>query len=188
MVYLHLIAPIRFDGWFKKIFQHLCGEHCCPNVVVVTTHWNCATALARPEWEARENNFCEDELIWGDMITKGASCLRYDGTCESSKNIIEVCLCKSGPNPPHFGKSRTNPPHFVSELQKGVTSDDIILPILEEATSRPRVPRDAEGQAEVEKEVQRLRQFYELEYEDYPEEEGAIKAGNGSLEYWGKDW
>ena len=112
------------------------------------------------------------------MITKGASYLRYDDTGESSKNIIEACFRKSG----------SDPPHFVSELQKGVTSDDIILPILSEVTDRPRVSLDAEGQAEVEKEVQRLRQEFEQDCEDYPEGEGSIKADKRSLEYWGKDW
>ena len=194
MVYLHPICQMRFDGagrFFLRLFQHLCGEHYFPNVVIVTTHWNCATDLTRPEWEARENNLCEDNLIWGDMIAKGASCLRYDSTCESSKNIIEVCLCKSGPNPLQSSKDiievslckgGPNPPHFVSELQKGVTSDDIIFPILSNPTGRPRAHLDAEGQAEVEKEVQRLREEFEQDYEDYREREGSIKADKRSLE------
>ena len=127
MVYLY---PIK-ESWFwlphyriLKIFQHLCGEHYYPNIVVVSTWWNDGPDSTRSEYEAREEYLCESQHIWGDMITKGGSYLRYDDTIESSKNIIELCLRKSGPNPPHF----------LSELQKGVTSDDIISSIISEAT------------------------------------------------------
>ena len=180
MVYLHPISEKRFfapDRLFLKIFQHLCGEHYYPNVVVVTTMWNDATVLTRPAYEAREKELCESQHIWRDMLTKGASYFRYDDTGESSKNIIEACFRKSGPDPPHF----------VSELQKGVTSDDIILPIISRATRRPSVPLDAAGQAEVEEEVQKLIYLFDLEDKIYLEK-GAIKAGNGRLEYEPKGW
>ena len=114
------------------------------------------------------------------MIEKGASYLRYDDTATSSKRIIEACLGKYDPT----RKTDPTPPYFVSELQKGVVPDDIILPLLLEANGRARVPvLDAKDWACVEEEMHRFWQELEQEDEYYPEVGGATKADNQSLEY-----
>ena len=128
MVYLHPINRNN-SGRILRIFQHLCGEDYYPNVVLVTTSWNKATDSTRPQWEARENLLRESQWIWEDMINKGASYRRYDDTVESSKNIIEACLCKTDPTLPRF----------ISKLQESVEPHDITYAAFEDAEFNARI-------------------------------------------------
>ena len=123
MVYLHPITRNTFDLQAQRIlktFQQLCGEHYFRNVVIVTTMWDVASESALSACGDREKDLCQSEHVWRDMITRGASYLRFDGTDQSSKDIVDTCLCKIEPKPALF----------ISNLRNRVKSDSLSLLVL----------------------------------------------------------
>ena len=72
-----------------KMLQRLCGDHCLPSVVLVTTMWSDQTQTQElTAQEEREADLKSNSKYWGDLIHKGATTARYDGTDSSAINIV----------------------------------------------------------------------------------------------------
>ena len=92
IIYLHRISDNRMARpavTSLKMLQRLCGDHCLPSVVLVTTMWSDQTQTQEfTAQEEREVDLKSNSKYWGDLIHKGATTARYDGTYSSALNIV----------------------------------------------------------------------------------------------------
>lgn len=66
-----------------RAFRKLCGDDALGNVVLCTTMWD----LVKPgEGERREQQLKGD--FWKDMIAKGSTVVRHDGSVDSATAIV----------------------------------------------------------------------------------------------------
>lgn len=96
IIYMHRISDIRLGVTARKnlaMFRKLCGEEFLRNVVIVTNMWS---AVDPKVGEARENVLRADDLLYKQILEKGASMVRHDGTQMSAQRILQHLL----PNPP----------------------------------------------------------------------------------------
>ena len=92
IIYLHRISDNRMAGpavTNLSMLQRLCGDHCIPSVILVTTMWSDQTETDElTAQEEREADLKSKSKYWGDLIHKGATTARYDGTYSSASNIV----------------------------------------------------------------------------------------------------
>lgn len=92
IIYLHRISDNRMARpavTNLEMLQRLCGDHCLSNVILVTTMWSDLTQTQEfTAQEAREADLKSNSKYWGDLIHKGATTARYDGTYSSALNIV----------------------------------------------------------------------------------------------------
>ena len=95
IVFLHRITDNRMQGSTMKnlqLFTKLVGESALSNVSLVTTMWGNVTENNEGEANSRDSELRDD--FWGDMIRKGSSATRFDGTKESAQGILSLLLGK----------------------------------------------------------------------------------------------
>ena len=95
VIYLHRITDNRMQGSTMKnlqLFTKLVGEAALSNVVLVTTMWGKVDAKSEEEANSRDSELREE--YWGDMIRKGSSATRFDGSKESAEGILSQLLGK----------------------------------------------------------------------------------------------
>ena len=92
IIYLHRISDNRMARpavTILKMLQLLCGDDCLPSVVLVTTMWSDQTQTQElTAQDAREADLKRNSKYWGDLIHKGATTARYDGTYSSALDIV----------------------------------------------------------------------------------------------------
>jgi hypothetical protein len=95
IVYLHRITDNRMQGSTMKnlqLFTKLVGEAALSNVVLVTTMWGKVDSGSEEEANSRDSELREE--YWGDMIRKGSSATRFDGSKSSAEGILSQLLGK----------------------------------------------------------------------------------------------
>jgi len=93
IVYLHRITDNRMSGSAVKnleLFTKLVGDEALSNVVLVTTMWG--NILDEHEANQRDSELRDE--FWCDMIEKGSSASRFDGTKASAEGILAQLLGK----------------------------------------------------------------------------------------------
>jgi len=95
VLYLHRITDNRMQGSARKnldLFTKIIGEEALSNVVLVTTMWGKVDRKDEAEANARE---CElRNQYWSDLIRKGSTATRFDGTKESAEGILSQLIGK----------------------------------------------------------------------------------------------
>jgi len=97
LLYLHRITDNRVGGVsYKnmKMFHKLCGDAVLKNVVLCTTMWSGVSAEVGEQRETQLKS-----QFWQEMIRKGASTMRYDGTKEDAQRIISHLMSLGGAPP-----------------------------------------------------------------------------------------
>lgn len=93
IVYLHRITDNRMHGTAMRnldLFKKLVGENALSNVVFATTMWGNVTNIS--EANGRDSELREE--YWGDMMSKGSSATRFDGTTASAQGVVSMLLGK----------------------------------------------------------------------------------------------
>lgn len=75
-----------------QLFTKLVGVTALSNVVLVTTMWGKVDARGEEEANSRDSELREE--YWGDMIRKGSSATRFDGSKSSAEGILSQLLGK----------------------------------------------------------------------------------------------
>ncbi|MCJ1356516.1 MAG: hypothetical protein MMC33_006511 [Icmadophila ericetorum] len=92
IIYLHRISDNRISGSAilnLNMLKRLCGDDCLPNVILATTMWSEPTETQQfTAQEDREAELKNKSKFWGDLIEKGTTTTRYDGTYASALSII----------------------------------------------------------------------------------------------------
>jgi len=70
------------------MFESLCGQEVLENVLLTTTQWSNVDPV---EGQAREDSL-RDERLWGQLISKGSTLQRFDGTRESGIELIQKSI------------------------------------------------------------------------------------------------
>ncbi|KDQ08309.1 hypothetical protein BOTBODRAFT_166021 [Botryobasidium botryosum FD-172 SS1] len=97
LIYLHRIIDNRVGGVsYKnmKMFHKLCGDDVLKNVVLCTTMWS-----GVPEEVGAQREEQLQSEFWPDMIRKGATIARHDGTRESARRIVSHVMSLGGAPP-----------------------------------------------------------------------------------------
>lgn len=68
-----------------RLFKKLLGEDAYQRVVIATTMWN---QLTETEATARQNQRMSRNDVWGDMVSRGATVVRYDDNAQSAALIV----------------------------------------------------------------------------------------------------
>ncbi|KAG6877932.1 hypothetical protein C0993_001978 [Termitomyces sp. T159_Od127] len=116
IIYLHEISqnnilPVRrnFD-----MFSKLCGPGAIRNVVLATTKWN---DVPEKIGEKREKLLKDDH--WKDMLDRGCVMLRYDGTQDSARSIIDQILTHEPLNAVQIQKELIDLNKILAETEAG---------------------------------------------------------------------
>jgi len=75
-----------------KLFQKLCGEESFANVVLVTNKWTEHDKKKAKDEGVREKRL--QKTFWHEMIARGSSVARHDGSTESAKRIMTSLISK----------------------------------------------------------------------------------------------
>ncbi|KDQ10124.1 hypothetical protein BOTBODRAFT_68830 [Botryobasidium botryosum FD-172 SS1] len=97
LLYLHRIIDNRVGGVSSKnmrMFHKLCGDAVLKNVVLCTTMWSLVSEEVGAQREAQLKS-----EFWQEMIRKGASTARYDGTGQDAQRIISHLMSLGGAPP-----------------------------------------------------------------------------------------
>jgi hypothetical protein len=150
ILYMHRITDKKLTGASRMnldMLRALCGEHYFQNVVFVTSMWDTIPAgRSLGEYESREAELMTTE-IWGDMIDKGATVMRYKGEQRSGVEIVDV-LCK---------KHQASPLGIVLELKRGVELENTTAGRVLIAELRRREEKRRREQMEEEEEERLLQ-------------------------------
>jgi len=147
VVYLHRITDNKMQGSNMKnlqLFTKLIGEAALSNVVLVTTMWGKVDPKSEGEANNRDSELREE--YWGDMIRKGSSATRFDGSKESAEGIMLQLLGKKS---------------VVLEVQKELV--DQKMPLNQTTAGIFLEPTVHRQEAEFEARVQQLKQELESE-------------------------
>jgi hypothetical protein len=93
IVYLHRITDNRMQGTAIRnldLFKKIIGEDALSNIVFATTMWGNVTNIS--EASGRDSEL--REVYWGDMMAKGSSATRFEGTTASAQGIVSMLLGK----------------------------------------------------------------------------------------------
>lgn len=130
-----------------NMLRALCGENYFQNVVFVTSMWDTIPAgRSLKECESREAELMTTK-IWGDMIDKGATVMRYKGEQRSDIDIVNV-LCN---------KHQAPPLGIVLELKRGVELENTTAGRVLTAELRRREEKRRREQMEEEEEERLLQ-------------------------------
>lgn len=72
-----------------RMFKELVGNSVLPNVILVTTMWNNVDTAIGAE---RENELATNSRFWGDMVSRGSTVVRFDGTRDCAYDILRLRL------------------------------------------------------------------------------------------------
>lgn len=92
IIYLHEISQTKISSDTQRniqTFKELCGDEAMQNVVLGTTKWG----DMNQEVGCRKEQQLSDTL-WKDMIERGSTTVRFEGTHESARSIIDLVLDK----------------------------------------------------------------------------------------------
>jgi len=128
------------------MFQSLCGQEALKNVFLTTTQWLNVDPV---EGQARENNL-RDPGLWGQLISRGATLRRFDGTRESGLGLI--------------GDLMSNTPKPL-RIQEQIVKQQMTLPETDAGKFLKEVlaTRGRRLRAELESLGKQLREFMEVE-------------------------
>jgi hypothetical protein len=90
VIYLYNITQPRLTGSSLRqleLFRRICGDENLRHVLLVTTQWN---EVFTSRWEDHEDQLRDE--YWADMISKGAKCMRFEGTHASAASCISQLL------------------------------------------------------------------------------------------------
>lgn len=90
VIYLHNITQPRITGSALRqleLFRRICGDENLRHVLLVTTQWS---EHFTSRWEDNEDQLRDE--YWADMISKGAKCMRFEGTYASAASCISQLL------------------------------------------------------------------------------------------------
>lgn len=91
IIYLHRISEPRIAGSTlrsMRIFEALCGSHCFPYVVLVSTMWESLGSEDYAIAVDREKTLAEKDQFWGRMVNGGAIVKRHEGDASSARDIL----------------------------------------------------------------------------------------------------
>ncbi|KAK5227653.1 hypothetical protein LTR47_008696 [Exophiala xenobiotica] len=149
IVYLHRILDVRLGGTSMRnlrMFKKLVGEENLSSIVLATTFWEQTDPNAG---ERRENQLRVNEEFWGKMVASGSRMFRHNQGVYSGTQILNYLLGLEG-------KPKYDIQVDMVDKKKGLD-------------------QTAAG-AEVQSQVDKLRQEYEKRLDDYKKEmEQAIK-------------
>ena len=93
IIYLQEISQDRVTGTVRKnmsLFKKLCGDGALQHVILATTKWSrLGNGTLGRQREAELS-----ETFWKNMLSKGSSMTRFEGTQGSAKNIVRNILIK----------------------------------------------------------------------------------------------
>ncbi|KAL6788570.1 P-loop containing nucleoside triphosphate hydrolase protein [Trichoderma sp. SZMC 28012] len=117
LIYLHRITDTRVSGSSLKnlnIFQKLCGEKAFPYVILATTMWSALDAAENGDETGRQRcNQLQRPEFWGDMLQKGSTMKKHDGSKESAYAIVSELVKKEA--------------HVVLEIQTEMKDQNLTL-------------------------------------------------------------
>jgi 50S ribosome-binding GTPase len=90
VIYLYNITQPRLTGSALRqleLFRRICGDENLGHVLLVTTQWS---EHFTSRWEDNEDQLRDE--YWADMISKGAKCMRFEGTYASAASCISQLL------------------------------------------------------------------------------------------------
>ncbi|KAK5200138.1 hypothetical protein LTR99_004936 [Exophiala xenobiotica] len=149
IVYLHRILDVRLGGTGMRnlrMFKKLVGEENLSSIVLATTFWEHTDPNVG---EKRENQLRVNEEFWGKMVARGSRMFRHDKDVVSGTEILNYL----------FGL-------------EGKPKYDIQVDMVDKKKALDETAAGAEVQSQVDK----LRQEYEKRLDDYKKEmEQAIK-------------
>ncbi|KAF8241281.1 hypothetical protein K440DRAFT_539254, partial [Wilcoxina mikolae CBS 423.85] len=96
LLYIHDITEVRMKGSEIKnlsLFQKLCGEQSFGNIVLVTNKWTGHDREKAKDEKRREARL--RKTFWREMITRGSSVARHDGSAKSAKSIMAGLISKA---------------------------------------------------------------------------------------------
>ncbi|KAH7184576.1 uncharacterized protein B0J16DRAFT_355286 [Fusarium flagelliforme] len=95
IIYLHRISDNRLSGTALKnldMFKQLCGKNAFGHVVLCTSMWdNLDTALPNVG-DQREKELIDRSEFWGAMHTGGSQVVRWLGTKDSAKSVVDKII------------------------------------------------------------------------------------------------
>jgi len=136
IIYLHRILDVRLGGSAMKnlrMFKKLCGADNLGSVVLCTTFWG---QVDEATAAVREHQLQTREEFWGGLIARGSKMFRQDQGKSSGENIIKYLVGRRS--------------KMVLEIQK------------EMVDGRKTLTQTAAG-AEVQADLEKLREKYEAE-------------------------
>ncbi|PSR78109.1 hypothetical protein PHLCEN_2v7573 [Hermanssonia centrifuga] len=88
IIYMHRISDFRVGGISRRnfsMFRKLCGDETLRNVAIVTNMWG---EVSPERGAAREQELRSDDLLFKQVLEKGAEMIRHDNTLESAQAIL----------------------------------------------------------------------------------------------------
>ncbi|KDQ18734.1 hypothetical protein BOTBODRAFT_52664 [Botryobasidium botryosum FD-172 SS1] len=125
LLYLHRITDNRVGGVSYKnmrMFHKLCGDAVLKNVVLCTTMWSGVSEEVGAQREAQLTS-----QFWQEMIRKGASTMRYDGTEQDAQRIISHLMSLGGAPPLQIQKEIVDQGKSLIETAAGAHINEDIL-------------------------------------------------------------
>lgn len=95
VIYMQRISDVKVSGSTRqsfRMFQELCGEETCPNVLLVTGMWDTVTAEVG---NSRDRELATKDIFFKPVLEKGARMMRHNNTRESALEIIRNLVDKS---------------------------------------------------------------------------------------------
>jgi len=118
IIYLHDISQTRMFGSTRKnlqLFNQLCGDDALKNVILGTTKWG---DIKEDVGKRREGQLAESH--WKDMLSYGATMVRFKNTPESAWDIVKLILRKQV-TALHIQKELVDLGHILPDTDAGKT-------------------------------------------------------------------
>lgn len=129
------------------IFRKLCGDEALKNVILCTTMWSSVS----PEVGAEREEVLRT-MFWKDLIDRGASAVRFDGTRIDALNILSRLMFLRNAPLLQIQRQLADEGKSVKETTAGAYINDknlwIDAALAAELRSQPSIPMDQNGAAD----------------------------------------